>query len=207
MQINLWFKNFFKWLHYNRIMIVIVLFIIVLPITLTLSIYLGSYLSNRSVHFDPEVTDETENIRRFDAIDDIEHFELMIDWDSFKRPVSNDQGVLTGGYYTFKANYQPAEGFQVTNVMATPVLRTPWMQIRSLGQPVLLTNQDRILYIDFNHELPVSPLWFVKVTDPILYLKITYTRILANQSEVEETVYIRYPLKDIDPNQVIRTDS
>lgn len=187
-------------------MIVIVLFIIVLPITLTLSIYLGSYISNRSVHFDLEVTEETETIRHFDTIDDIEHFDLVIDWDAFKRPVSDAQGILTGGYYTFKVNYQAVDGFQVTNVMATPVLRTPWMQVRSLGQPILLSNQDRVLYVEFNHELPLSPLWFVKVTDPILYIKITYTRILANQSQVEETVYIRYLLKDIDPNQVIRTD-
>ena len=207
MRLNLWFKNFFKWLHYNRIVIVLVLFVIVLPIALTISIYLGSYLANQKVHFDLEVTEETQYIRNFTSLDSIEHFELNIEWEAYRKPVYNASNALTGGYYTFNVNYQSVEGFQVTNVMATPVLRTPWVNIRSLGQPVQLSSHNRIVYVDFNRELPVSPLWFVKVTDPILYLRVTYTRILANQSEIEEVVYIRYPLKHLDPNQVIRNDA
>jgi hypothetical protein len=203
MQIKKRLIKIFKWLHIHRLPIVIFLFSIVMPIALVLSIYLGSHIGNKRVYFDLEKTEETEIISDFLEIQDVEHFNLFVTWESLKKPVLDESNVLSGGYYTFRIRYESQPNVNMSNVMVTPVLQTPWTNIRYLGQPIQMQEQDRIMLINFNHELPINPLWFVTVNDPILYMKITYTRTIIGQTTVEEVVYVRMTLNDLNPNQVI----
>jgi hypothetical protein len=55
--------------------------------------------------------------------------------------------------------------------------------------------------VPFNYELPVKPLWFVTVTDPVLYLKVTYTFNSAG-SQLEKTAYVKLVLEDLNPTRV-----
>lgn len=194
--------SFWKWLHKNRIKVALYAFLIVVPITLILTAYIGAYTNNNKVHFDVEVTEETTYIKDFVSYDDIDALLIHIEWVALKSPDTNDEGILVNGYYDFNIRYEAKEGYTVNNVAVTPVLQTPWTNIRSMGTQQNLTTNNRLFRVIFNYELPVNPLWFVTVDEAHLYLKVDYTFTSAG-SPITKTVYVLYPLEDISPKPIV----
>ncbi|PKK97824.1 MAG: hypothetical protein CVV57_10400 [Tenericutes bacterium HGW-Tenericutes-2] len=197
--------NFWLWLHQNRIKVVVLSFLIIVPIALILTAYIGAYTNNQKVHFDAEVTNSTVFIKEFTDIDEIDAFELSIVWQELKNPVETDvdgETILTGGFYKFNMFYTPKTNYTVNSVNVTAVLKTPWTDVRYIAATAPLSTTVRSVQVNFNHELPLRPLWFVEVSDPVLYLKLEYTFMAAGNPLVK-TVYIAFPLEDLNPNVVV----
>ena len=197
--------NFWLWLHQNRIKVVVLSFLIIVPIALILTAYIGAYTNNQKVHFDAEVSNTTVYIKDFTDIDEIDAFELSIVWQELKNPVETEvdgETILTGGFYKFNMFYTPKANYTVNSVNVTAVLKTPWTDVRYIAATAPLSTTVRSVQVNFNHELPLRPLWFVEVSDPILYLKLEYTFMAAGNPLVK-TVYIEFPLEDLNPNVVV----
>ena len=195
-------KNFWKWLHKNRTKVVLYTFITIIPLALIFTAYYGAYSSNRRVHFDPEVTGDTVYTKDFVEKDQIDEITLHIEWTALRSPDLNEDDELVGGYYDFNMHYTINQNFVVSNVTVTPVLQTPWTNIRSIGSQTTLTQSVRQVRITFNYELPVNPLWFVTVDEANLYLKVNYTVQLQNYN-VDKVAYVIYRLGDISPKPVV----
>jgi hypothetical protein len=195
-------KTILSWIHQNRIKIGIWLFLVILPITLILTAYVGSYTANRSVYFDSEITEESVKINDFVKADEIKGIDLNITWDALKRPTADENGILKNGYYRFILYYLPKNSYQIESVTITPVLQTDWKSYRSVGMQRNLTTDDLTVSLDFNFELPESPLLFVTINDPNLYLRVDYTYTVVGQ-EFNETEYVKFSLNDLNPNTVI----
>lgn len=194
-------KTFWSQVHKNRIKIALSLFFVLLPIILVLIAYVGTYTNQKKVHFDPAVTEETEYIKKFVNPDELDAITLDITWYELRHPVLDDNGELTGGSYTFDIFYTAKENYDVVSVSVTPVLKTEWTDLRGIGSLTTLYTSSRRVSVPFNFDLPVKPLWFIEVTDPILYLKVDYTFSSAG-SQVQKTGYVRLVLEDLNPTRV-----
>lgn len=196
-------SSVWTWIHVNRINIALVLFFVIVPIIFALIIYTGAYVSGTRIHFDAEVTENTDYIRDFVAPNDIDAFELVIDWAELKKPTEDALGVLSGGYYRFDIYYVPNENYELISVSITPVLKTPWTDRQIIGSPMGLTpDRSYPLTLVYNEDLPLKPLWFVNVEEPHLYLKVDYTFITAS-NQLTKTVYVSFPLHDLNPDIVV----
>lgn len=189
-------------IHRHRIKIALLLFVILLPIAFVSIVYIGSYNANRKVHFDEVETDQSVFIKSFVSPDEIDALTLDIDWSELKHPTLDQENNLTGGYYTFKLFYTAKANYQVTQVKVTLVLQTPWTDIRSMVNEQAIQTTQRAITVPFNEILPVRPLWFVTVTDPNLYIRVTYTMNVAG-TPIEKTAYVMFPLKPINPDRVV----
>ena len=195
-------KRILSAIHKNRIKIAFLLFITVIPITLILTVYIGAYANNKKVYFDPTVTEETEYINKFVSPDGLDAIKVNISWYELSYPKPNDSGELVGGEYKFDMSYEAKENYEILNVSMVPVLQTNWTNLRSsIPSTPLLTTNKRV-GIAFNYELPVNPLWFVEVTEPNLYVKVTYTFISAG-NQVTKTGYIQFSLRNLNPTRVV----
>lgn len=195
-------KTILKWIDKNRVKIGIWLFLIILPISLVITAYVGSYTSNRSLYFDQEITEESEKINDFVEIDELKAITLDVEWDALKKPVEDAEGVLVGGYYRFNIKYTANENYNLENVKITPVLKTDWKNYRSVGIERYISTSFISFAVDFNYELPTSPLLFVRLENPNLYLKVEYTYLSAGQN-VTEIEYVKFPLDDLNPKIVV----
>jgi hypothetical protein len=195
-------KKILKWIDKNRVKIGIWLFLVILPISLVVTMYVGSYTSNRSLYFDQEITEESEKIRKFVSPDELKALTLDIEWDALKKPIEDAEGTLVGGYYRFNIKYTAQENYDLENVRITPVLKTDWKNYRSVGIERYISTSFITFSIDFNYELPMTPLPFVSVEDPNLYLKVEYTYLTAGQN-VTEIEYVKFPLDDLNPEVVV----
>ncbi len=191
-----------SFIHRNRVKIGIWLFLVIMPITLLITAYVGSYTTNKAVYFESEITDESVKIKDFILADELKALTINIEWDALKKPIEGDDGELQDGYYRFVMSYTPNGTYQVSSVKITPVLQTDWKSYRSVGIQRYLSNNNISFSIDFNFDLPKSPLLFVTIEDPNLYLKVEYTYSSAGQ-DVTEIEYVKFSLKDLNPNTVI----
>ncbi|AUD64900.1 hypothetical protein BK011_04125 [Tenericutes bacterium MZ-XQ] len=191
-----------KWIHNHRIKVGVWLFLVILPISLIITAYVGSYTSNKSVYFEQEITEESEKIRNFVSADELKAITLDIEWDALKKPVENNDGILVQGYYRFDVRYFANGNFDIVNVKITPVLKTDWKNLSSVGVERPISTNFTTFAIDFNYDLPITPLLFVKVEEPNLYLKVEYTYTSAGQ-DVTEVEYVKFPLEDLNPDIVI----
>ncbi len=195
--------GFWSWVHQNRIKIAGFLFIAVLPVAFVIAVYVGAYANNNKVHFDAEVTSQTTYVNKFVDIDELEAITLTVDWTELKNPQETTDPVgWTGGYYKFSVFYTVRETYTVGNVRATPVLQTKWTDMRSMIPQQSLSTSVRTFQLDFNYDLPVRPLWFVKVTDPMLYLKVEYT-YQTPTGQINKTEYVQVDLSVLSPDRVI----
>lgn len=195
-------RRFLLFIHRNRLKIGIWLFLVILPITLVITAYVGSYTTNKSVYFDSEITEESIKIKDFIKADELKAISIDIEWDALKKPIEGDDDQLQEGYYRFVMSYTPNSNYQISKVKITPVLQTDWKNYRSVGVQRTLSTNDVSFTVEFNFELPNSPLLFVTIEDPNLYLKVEYTYTTAGQ-EVNEIEYVKFSLKDLNPNTVI----
>ncbi|BCR35658.1 hypothetical protein [Mariniplasma anaerobium] len=195
-------KRILLWIHRNRVKLGIWLFLIILPVTLVVTAYVGSYTTNKSVYFDSEITEESIKISDFIEADELKGITLTIEWDALKRPVESDDGSLQEGYYRFIMSYAPNRNYEIGNVKITPVLQTDWKNYRSVGIQRYLSTNNIAFLVDFNFDLPKSPLLFVTIEDPNLYLKVEYTYTVVGE-DVTQIEYVKFSLKDLNPATVI----
>lgn len=195
-------KRILSWIHKNRVKLGIWLFLIILPITLVITAYVGSYTTNKIVYFDSEITEESVMVKKFIKADELKGISLNIEWDAFTKPTESEDDTLTGGSYRFIISYSPESSYDVGSVKITPVLQTDWKDYRSVGAQRSLSTNDISFPIAFNFDLPTSPLLFVTIQDPNLYLKVEYTYSVVGQ-DVTEIEYVKFSLKDLNPNIVI----
>jgi hypothetical protein len=186
---------------YKYKIIIFLSVLLILGLLALVLVYTIPYSKNKKVHFDGEVTETTQYITKFQKSTKFKDFNLNITWNTFVKPTKNDNGDLTGGQYSFIFKYENTSGATINSVEITPVLQTPWIDHRSLGSQVAISlNNTTTSTIPYNYELPVWPLWFVKVSDPTLYLKIVVTKPGATPTyTITETYYVRYSLKNINP--------
>lgn len=197
-------QTFWTWLHQNRIRAFLWAFLIIIPVSLVLIAYVGSYTHNKKVHFDQTETLETEYIKDFMSVDEISSLNLFIEWDQLRNPdydSTNEQ--FYNGYYRFNVWYQPKLNYQINSVKIIPVLQTDWINLRSIGQERLIYPMNQGIHVDFNYELPRTPLLFVSVKEPNLYLKIIINMTFAGTTS-EQTVYVKYDLSNVNPNLVVQ---
>ena len=197
-------QTFWTWLHQNRIRAFLWAFLIIIPVSLVLIAYVGSYTHNKKVHFDQTETPETEYIKDFMSVDEISSLNLFIEWDQLRNPdydSTNEQ--FYNGYYRFNVWYQPKLNYQINSVKIIPVLQTDWITLRSIGQERLIYPMNQGIHVDFNYELPRTPLLFVSVKEPNLYLKIIINMTFAGTTS-EQTVYVKYDLSNVNPNLVVQ---
>jgi len=197
-------QTFWTWLHQNRIRVFLWAFLTIIPISLILIAYVGSYTHNKKVHFDQTETAETEFIRDFVSPDEITSLELFSEWDQLRYPdYDENSDQYFNGYYRFNIWYQPKLNYQINSVNVTPVLQTDWINYRSLGQLTTIYPTYRGMHVDFNYNLPTSPLLLVNVKEPNLYMKVIINITVAG-TQSEQTVYVKYDLSNINPNLVVQ---
>ena len=196
-------KSFWGWLHQNRLKVVTLTFIIVTPIALLLVAYLGSYTVNKVTYFDEEETAQTVYVDTYKGLDDIDGFELFITWEELKYPILVEEtDTLAGGYYRFGIHYEANPNYTINTVYVTPLLQTDWTDMRSLGTVFTADTESRLFLVEFNYHLPVRPLWFVRVSEPNLYLKVEYS-VSYGGNQIQKTEYVKYSLKGLNPDLVI----
>lgn len=179
-----------------------IILVIVVPFLLITFTYIFSYTSSLKVSFDDVITEDSIYIKNYITIDEVDAISLTIDWKTLSSP-KKVEDVLSNGFYTFELSYESNDNYQVNQVSITPVLQTKWADIRSVGETINLSeNMVTQSKIDFNFELPMKPLYFINVEEPILYLKISFVNSINNLN-VPYTIYVKYELTDIYPSQVI----
>jgi len=202
-------SKFGKWLLKHRLLIVIFSFVVIVPIAFVVALYLGDYLKYQTVDFgnDPVssfntnyyiTTEETtgHQIINFETPELTYH----IKWVSYLVPEFKEDP----GNYVFKVKYTEKPSKLVSSVNGTFVLQTLWIDAKSAPKSIVAsesfgTNQT----INYEFKLPQSPLWFVTVERPYVYIKLTYnSEIGMNQSEVK-THYLKIDLAGLTPSAVI----
>ena len=132
-------QTFWTWLHENRIRVFLWAFLIIVPLTLVLVSYVGSYTRHSKVHFDEKVTSETVVVNKFEDPSSLKPLNLIISWEVLRHPdYVESSDAYYNGYYQFNIRYQPKPNYQINSVYITPVLQTDWINIRSLGQSMLI---------------------------------------------------------------------
>jgi hypothetical protein len=196
-------KGFWTWLHKNRLTVVVMSFIILAPLTLIAVSYIGSYTSNRIAFFDIEETAESVFIKKFKDIDEIQGFEIFVEWAELKNAYQPEDAELwIGGYYTFDIWYEANQNYTINSIYITPLLQTDWTDMRTVGGRVPITENRKNIEIDFNYHLPVRPLPFVSVSEPNLYLKVEYN-VSYGGTVINKVDYVKYSLKGLNPQLVI----
>jgi hypothetical protein len=196
-------KGFWAWLHRNRLTVVVMSFIILAPLTLVAVSYIGSYTSNRVVHFDIEETETSVFIKKFKDIDEIQGFEIFVEWEELKNAYQTEGSELwVGGFYRFNVYYEANPNYTINSIYITPLLQTDWADMRTVGNKVELTVNERSIAIEFNYHLPVKPLPLVTVSEPNLYLKVEYS-VNYGGNAVNKIEYVKYSLKGLNPYLVI----
>ncbi|VEU82576.1 hypothetical protein [Acholeplasma hippikon] len=188
-------STFGKWLLKYRLILTILGIFILVPAAFVIALYVGDYLKYQKVTFDDVVVSKfeksyltTESSTNHEEIN-LENADLIvkIKLDSFLIPEYYDES----GYYTFKAKYVEQVNKLVSSVQITLVLQTDWMDAKSNPYSISLSkNYSSQHSVAFNHILPQSPLWFVKVERPNLYVKVTYQIDLGlGQTELREAFF------------------
>jgi len=196
-------KGFLAWLHTNRLSVVVMSFVILAPLTLVVLSYVGSYTANSKVHFDIEATAETVYIKKFKDIDEIQGFEIFVEWEELKNAFQQEGSELwVGGYYRFNIYYEANPNYTINSVYITPLLQTDWTDMRTVGNKTQITVFEQLIPIDFNYHLPVKPLPFVTVNEPNLYMKVEYS-VNYGGNLITKVEYVKYSIKGLNPQLVI----
>jgi hypothetical protein len=96
----------------------------------------------------------------------------------------------------------------INDITVTPVIQPLFSSNRDIAQPRVilpfgLTTSNTVFTLTHNVLYPYRPMFLVSITDPILYLKVTYNEVLSDRVDpVVVTEYISIPLNDLDPDRV-----
>lgn len=202
-------SSFGKWLLKYRLLITLLSIFILIPVIFVIALYVGDYLKYKKVSFDDQVITQFEstsltyeqetlheeiNLVNTDLI-------VKIKLESILVPEYSDET----GNYVFKSKYEEVPNKSVSNVRITMILQTDWMDAKSQPYQTSLAKSygSSTQMLIFSEMLPTSPLLFVKVERPHLYVKVTYDINLGlGQNETRE-VYYKAVLKGLTPSYEI----
>jgi len=194
--------------HKYRTKIALSLFLVLTPLLLIVIGYVSPYLQSTRVTFDFEVTEESVYVRNFKSLDDLEDITLYVDWLKLTKPTENEDGSLSNGSMEFRITYEIENNKDINDITVTPVIQPLFSSNRDIAQPRVilpfgLTTSNTVFTSTHNVLYPYRPMFLVSITDPILYLKVTYNEVLSDRVDpVVVTEYISIPLNDLDPDRV-----
>lgn len=197
-------QSFWIKVHKYRVKIALSLFFIVLPIILLIAAYVSPLVQSQRVAFDQEITEESEFIRSFGNLEDLEDINLSFSWTSLYLPEENEDGTLTGGSYGFTVGYTMDTPIDISSVRIVISLQPRFTNIRDVSSEERLTlNSERQIFVNHNVNYPINPLWFVTIEDPTVYIKVMYEKGLAGELEpITVTEYVLVSLNDLVPEDV-----
>ena len=201
-------SSFFSLFHQYRTKIALSLFLVITPILLIVIGYLSPYLQSTRVTFDLEITEESQYIRNFKSLDELEDITLYVEWLTLTKPTENETGELTGGSMSFRITYEVDNNKDINDINVTPVLQPLYANVRDIAQPrnILpygITSSNTVFTITHNVLYPINPIFLVSVSDPVLYLKVTYNEVLSDRIDpIQMTEYVSISLSELNPNQV-----
>jgi hypothetical protein len=198
-------QKFWTLFHQYRTKIALLTFFVVLPITLVLIAYLGPIQDSRSVTFDTDSNNQDIYISNFDSLEDLEDLDLNIKWTTLRNPIYRDDELITTGLYRFNVTYNILNGKNISNVRVQIALKPLYgtEQDNSSLTNVRSTSDGTNIDVTHNVLYPFSPLWFVTIKEPTVYLKIIYRETFAGNIEpIDVILYANYSLKDEFPPNV-----
>lgn len=201
-------SKFGKWLLKYRLKIILFSFVILVPIVFVIALYVGDYLRYKNVEFNDNVVSKfqtsyiTLEDETYHQIINLETDEVLIQIkliDYMTLEYYDD----TNGHYTFKVRHEVKSNAHIHDIKVNFVIQTNWVNAKSDVIPVpLSTTFGTNRRIAYNYVLPQSPLWFVTVTDPFLYVEVSYQKEYAMNHEETVHHYFKTYLGDITPTTV-----
>lgn len=201
-------SKFGKWLLKYRLKIILFSFVILVPILFVIALYVGDYLRYKNVEFNDNVVSKfqtsyiTLEDETYHQIINLETDEVLIQIkliDYMTLEYYDD----TNGHYTFKVRHEVKSNAHIHDIKVNFVIQTNWVNAKSDVIPVpLSTTFGTNRRIAYNYVLPQSPLWFVTVTDPFLYVEVSYHKEYAMDHEETVHHYFKTYLGDITPTTV-----
>lgn len=201
-------SKFGKWLLKYRLKIILFSFVILVPIVFVIALYVGDYLRYKNVEFSDNVVSKfqtsyiTLEDETYHQIINLETDEVLIQIkliDYMTLEYYDD----TNGHYTFKVRHEVKPNAHIHDIKVNFVIQTHWVNAKSDVIPVpLSTTFGTNRRIAYNYVLPQSPLWFVTVTDPFLYVEVSYHKEYAMDHEETVHHYFKTYLGDITPTTV-----
>jgi hypothetical protein len=197
-------SNLLSLFHKYRTKIALSLFLVFTPLLLISISYITPYRISTRVSFDTELSEESIYIRNFKSINELDDITLYFKWLAIDEPVENKDGVLTDGSMTFRIRYEIENNKDIRDIRVTPVLQPLYTNIRSIEPMIqIFTFEDTDINIKHNVLYPYNPMFLVTLTDPILYLRITYNEVLSDRIDpVSVTEYVFIRLSELNPERV-----
>jgi hypothetical protein len=201
-------SNLLSLFHKYRTKIALSLFLVLTPLLLIVIGYLSPYLQSTRVTFDLEVTEESVYVRNFKSINELDDITLYVDWLRLTKPTENEDGSLSNGSMEFRITYEAENNKDINDVTVTLVIQPQFSSSRDISQPRVIlpfgmTTSNTIFKINHNLLYPYNPMFLVTVTDPILYLRITYNEVLSDRIDpVSVTEYVSIRLSELNPERV-----
>lgn len=204
-------SSFGAWLLKYRLTIILLTFIILIPIAFVAALYIGDYLKYKEVNFAQPSAEQSELVSEFQTStliieEETEHQVIKLENSDLIIYIKLDdilvqEYVDTHGYYKFFTKWESKRGNDISGVNLTYVLQTQWINGKSLPHSFAPTktypNNPR--EITYDVILPQSPLWFVTVERPDLYIKVTYTSSYGMGGSEQKTSYFMASLLGITP--------
>lgn len=206
-------SSFGAWLLKYRLLIILSTFIILIPIAFVAALYIGDYLKYKEVNFslpNAEVQDLRSEFETSTLIteDETNHQVIKMENSDLIIYIKLDdilvrEYVDTHGYYKFFTKWESKRGNDTTGVNVTFVLQTQWINGKSapLSFAPTKTYPNNSREVTYDTILPQTPLWFVTVESPDLYVKVTYTSSFGLGGSEQKTAYFKASLLGITPIQ------
>lgn len=181
------------------------LFFIIIPLLFITFSYISAFTNSRQVSFDFELTDQSTYVTGFKSIDQVSPLKLNIDWYLLDLPSENTDGSYYGGNMVFRTSYEIDEGYDIRNVRVTLVLQPLYSDVRNISSETAIYDfTTRDISIEHNIAYPYSPMWLIRLDEPVLYIKLEYAQYYVETIDpITVTEYIRMPLSDLNPQNVI----
>lgn len=170
--------KFGEFIMLYRKIILLALFFVILPIVIVIGVYSGTKANGQKVQF----TEESEymSTKKFIKLEDFTDFDLDVHYysreDLYNVVEDEADKKQIGHTYTFRFTYKNIDDApSVEGVSVTPTMVGPWSTY-SLMSPNVALNEGTARSVPFKFEkiTPYSPLLFVNVTHPMLYLELKF---------------------------------
>jgi len=197
--------SFWTLFHKYRNKIALFSFFVIIPLTLILVAYLGPLNESRKVTFDQTISDSSEFITSFKDLDEIKDLEITLNWTELNLPILNDNNELINGSYVFNLSYTVLDNKNISDVTVQIALKSQYGTVQNVSNTFPITSSVNGSNITVSHNVlyPFSPLWFVTINEPVVYLKISYKETFPGISQPVDVIqYASYSLADVLPKKV-----
>ncbi|MGI6787620.1 MAG: hypothetical protein ACOX5X_03665 [Acholeplasmataceae bacterium] len=193
-------QSFGSFINKYRKIIFIALFFMLLPIAIVIGLYSGTKINGQKIKFAAE--EEIVDFKNFVDIDEFNAFTLKFEYKKIEDIFDTEgDNKKIGHKYTFNISYEKNIQ-EVTNVSIRSSLVGPWSNYQQYEQSKqalkLVEGRNQTIVVEFKKLVPYYPLWFVKVTHPIMYLEVKY-----NIAGLVHTSYLVYDLSTAKNVEVI----